>query len=62
MIMGENIQYGMGGHGNTPEKAAVNWRNSPGHYRNMIATGFGTIGVGKYTLNGKTYWVQLFCG
>lgn len=62
MILGENIAYGTGGYNNTALKAATNWRNSPGHYSNMIASGYGNLGVGKYTLNGKTYWVQLFCG
>lgn len=62
MILGENILYGTGGYSDTAAKAATQWRDSPGHYRNMIASGFGTLGVGKYTLNGTTYWVQLFCG
>lgn len=62
MIFGENLQYGWGGYNNTPLKAATNWRNSPGHYQNMISGGYGTIGIGKYTLDGKTYWAQLFCG
>lgn len=36
------------------------WNNSPGHHANMVSTDFTKIGVGKYTLNGKSYWVQLF--
>lgn len=62
MILGENISHGSGGYNDTTRKAATNWRNSEGHYQNMIKSGFGRIGVGKYTLEGKTYWVQLFCG
>ena len=38
------------------------WRNSDGHYGNMINTMFTRVGFGKYTLNGKTYWVQIFAG
>lgn len=62
MIFAENIAYGTGGYNGTPQKVATSWKNSPGHYNNMIASGHRTIGVGTYTLNGKTYWVQLFCG
>lgn len=62
MIFAENIAYGTGGYNGTPQKVATSWKNSPGHYSNMIASGHKTIGVGTYTLNGTTYWVQLFCG
>ncbi len=62
MIFAENIAYGTGGYNGTPQKVATSWKNSSGHYSNMIASGHRTIGVGTYTLNGKTYWVQLFCG
>lgn len=60
MIMGENIAYGTGGYNGTAAKVATSWRNSPGHYNNMIAKRYTSIGIGRYTLNGTTYWVQLF--
>lgn len=54
--IGENLAYGY----SSDENACKGWRASPGHYENMINVGFKKIGVGKYTFNGKTYWVQLF--
>ena len=53
---GENIAWGQA----TPEKAAEWWRNSPGHYANMVREFFGKIGIGAFKLNGRFYWVQLF--
>lgn len=41
---------------------AVQWRNSEGHYQNMIGS-YTRIGVGVVSLSGTTYgtyWVQLF--
>ena len=56
--MGENIANGQ------KNVAAVSeaWKNSPGHYSNMVNDSFTKVGFGKYTLNGKTYWVQIFAG
>ena len=56
--MGENIAYGQ----KTAACVSEVWRNSDGHYGNMINTMFARVGFGKYTLNGKTYWVQIFAG
>ena len=56
MTCGENIAWGQ----TTPEKAAEWWRNSPGHYMNMVMPLFGKIGIGAFKLNGRFYWVQLF--
>lgn len=56
--MGENIAYGQ----KTAAGVSEVWRNSDGHYGNMISTMFTRVGFGKYTLNGKTYWVQIFAG
>lgn len=56
--MGENIAYGQ----KTAAGVSEVWRNSDGHYGNMINTMFTRVGFGKYTLNGKTYWVQIFAG
>ena len=56
--MGENIAYGQ----KTAAGVSEVWRNSDGHYGNMISTMFTRVGFGKYTLNGKIYWVQIFAG
>lgn len=58
MSMGENIANGQ------KNVAAVSeaWKNSPGHYSNMVNDSFTKVGFGKYTLNGKIYWVQIFAG
>ena len=54
--MGENIAYGY------YDAASVSegWKNSPGHYQNMISTDFGKIGIGVANVNGRIYWTQLF--
>lgn len=57
--LGENIAGGNA----TAKATAVQWRNSSGHYANMINANFKKIGIGifkesasKYTY----YWVQIF--
>ena len=57
-IMGENLAFGY----SSDEASCEGWRKSKGHYENMINSNFTKMGVGKYTFNGKTYWVQLFQG
>lgn len=53
---GENLAYGQtNGIG-----AAKWWRNSPGHYQNMIFKGYNKIGIGAYYSGGRWYWIQLF--
>ena len=42
--------------------ACEQWRKSEGHYKNMINSSFKKIGIGKYTLNGTSYYVQEFGG
>lgn len=57
---GENIAAG-----NKDGRQVVmkQWRNSPGHYKNMINANFGRIGMGFY-IDPKSpyhyYWVQVF--
>lgn len=55
-MVGENIAYGY------PDAAWVNdgWTNSPGHYQNMINSGFGCMGAGCFVSNGTVYWVEAF--
>lgn len=36
------------------------WKNSPGHYANMIDPTYTKIGVGYANVNGNNFWVQLF--
>ncbi|MGO3790003.1 MAG: CAP domain-containing protein, partial [Enterococcus gilvus] len=38
------------------------WKNSPGHYANMIDTDFNYIGIGVYCHGSKVYGTQLFVG
>ncbi|MBQ7031419.1 MAG: CAP domain-containing protein [Bacilli bacterium] len=53
---GENIAYGY----NNASSVSKGWRDSEGHYKNMIDTNFNKIGVGMAQLDGYKYWVQLF--
>lgn len=53
---GENIAYGQ----RTVAAVSQAWKNSDGHYKNMINSNFKKVGFGKFTLNGYTYWVQMF--
>ncbi|MBR6045449.1 MAG: Ig-like domain-containing protein [Ruminococcus sp.] len=36
------------------------WKNSSGHYANMISEDFQSIGIGVFSSGGYVYWVQLF--
>lgn len=58
--LGENIAYGYNYTYYSPKQATTGWRNSPGHYANMISTNFTKLGVGYYKLGDKTYYVQMF--
>ncbi len=55
-ITGENIAAWQS------NAAAVmnSWNNSPGHHSNIISTGFKSIGIGCFIVNGAHYWVQVF--
>lgn len=54
---GENIAYGQ----DTPQLVMQQWKNSVGHYRNIIDPNVETIGVGYYMdKGGRKHWVQLF--
>lgn len=52
---GENIAYRYG----APDGAKVYemWKNSPGHYANMISSRFVDAGLGIAYINGRTYYV-----
>ena len=53
---GENIAYGQ----RTVATVSEDWKNSKGHYGNMISASYNKVGFGKFSLNGVNYWVQLF--
>ncbi len=53
--LGENIAYN-----GSAAKAAESWRNSPGHYSNMVNKDFKRIGIGAYQFGGRWYCVQIF--
>lgn len=57
--MGENIAAGFP----SPETVVEGWKNSPGHYANMIMPEFTRLGVGYSNFgfgDGYYYWTQLF--
>ena len=53
--IGENITYA-----SSPSGAMSSWRNSPSHYKAMVNANYKSIGIGKFTYAGRTYWVQIF--
>ena len=55
---GENIAFGYP----TPADVVEGWKNSSGHYANMIDASFNKIGVGMSDLeiSSGIYWTQLF--
>ena len=55
---GENIA----GYSSNVKSTFEQWKESQGHYENMVSPNFTKIGIGKVTLNNKSYWVQLFIG
>ena len=53
---GENIAMGQ----KTCEQVTTAWYNSAGHRKNMMRKNFKKVGIAGYTLNGVTYWAQVF--
>lgn len=56
LVIGENLAANY----SSDQEACEGWKASQGHYENMINPSFTRIGIGKYSFNGKIYWVQLF--
>lgn len=56
LMIGENIAAGQ----TSASKVSTAWKNSSGHYKNMVNTEFTKVGFGYAKVNGKKYWVQLF--
>ena len=56
---GENVAAGQ----TSPQMVVTAWKNSQGHYENMINPAFNKLGVG-YSSTGvgsyKHYWCQMF--
>ncbi|MDR0992102.1 MAG: CAP domain-containing protein [Ruminococcus sp.] len=57
---GENIAAGSGNNYKTADGPFASWKNSSGHYANMVSRDFTLIGIGSYSDGKMTYWVQLF--
>ena len=55
-VNGENIAYGY----ISPSEVSEAWKNSKGHYENMINKKYNKIGVGYFKYNNVIYWVQIF--
>ena len=55
---GENIAAGY----HSPSAVVEGWKNSPGHYSNMIDSGYNKIGIGMSNqhFGYGIYWTQLF--
>ncbi len=55
---GENIAAGY----HSPSAVVEGWKNSPGHYSNMINSGYNKIGIGmsNQPFGYGIYWTQLF--
>lgn len=53
---GENIAAGQ----TSPSSVMDDWRNSPGHYANMVDADYTSIGVGCFCIDGHYYWAQSF--
>ncbi|MBE6740588.1 MAG: hypothetical protein E7565_09765 [Ruminococcaceae bacterium] len=57
--MGENIAIGH----RSPTAVMNGWKNSSGHYQNMIKDSYTSVGIGCYmTADGVFSWSQLFNG
>lgn len=57
---GENLFYVSPKVQNLAEKAFTSWKNSPGHWENILRGEYTEIGVGLHTDGSKVYAVQLF--
>ena len=54
--LGENVAYGY----TNAVSVSEGWKNSPGHYANMISSDYTKIGIGYAVVNGTYYWTQIF--
>ena len=56
LAAGENIAEGYA----NADKVSAGWKDSEGHYKNMISKSFSKMGVGMFSFDGTKYWVQIF--
>lgn len=54
--IGENIAYGY----DDINEVCEAWKNSKGHYQNMIDKRYKKIGIGYFKYKGVIYWSQIF--
>ena len=57
--VGENIAWG-GSSAYTAAKVVSVWSGDAPHRNNMLTTGANAVGIAKFEVNGKVYWVQNF--
>ena len=58
-VVGENVAWGQ----RSAAEVVAAWRDSPGHYANMMKAEFTHIGVGiAYSSSGRAYYTQVFAG
>lgn len=55
-MYGENIAYGY----RTSTDVMNGWMNSSGHKKNILNSGYQSIGIGVFYKDGVRYWVQCF--
>ena len=53
---GENLGMGQQSCG----EVSAAWYASPGHRKNMLRRNFKKVGIAEYTLDGVTYWAEVF--
>ena len=58
-ICGENIAM-CSGYSDQVSQIFNGWKNSPGHYSNMVSKYYQRTGLGCFEYNGGFYWVQVF--
>ena len=56
LMWGENLAKGFA----TTEGAVSGWMNSPTHKANIVDSGFNTMSVAVYRINGVLYFAQEF--
>lgn len=56
IIYGENIAKGY----QTADSVVTAWMESSDHKENILYSGFETIGIAVYSVDGKWYWAQEF--
>lgn len=55
-MSGENIAAGQG----SAASVVTSWKNSSGHYENIINRNYQSVGIGCFNYNGTLYWTQCF--